>query len=257
MGPLDPLRRRRAEERHGQRHLLAKDRERLLDPGLTTRGESPIDRPAHEDRTGAEGQRDRHIEPGPNAAVDPDLGPAADRHGDALEHVDRRRHAVELAGAVVADPDPVDPATDRLERVGRRQDPLDDEWQVGPASDLGDDVPAGRPARAGRDRLGILARIGTRLRCGAVVGRLGQVAERDVELPLVSQVAGAIAEDRQIDGKDDRPVARADGSLDEVAATTGRRLRVELEEADAVGSRCRYVLDRSRGDRRPPSPRAR
>ena len=103
---------RRPEERQRHLELLAQDGERALDAGLAAGRERPQHGLADEHAAGAERQRDRDVEATPDAAVDPDLGPAADRLDDLGQDVDRGRDAVELSRAVVADDDPVDAVLD-------------------------------------------------------------------------------------------------------------------------------------------------
>ena len=80
----------------------------MLDARLAADGERPQHRPAEQHAARPERQRDGDIEPAPDAAVDPYLGPAGDRRRDLGEDVGRRLDAIELPGAVVADDDPVD-----------------------------------------------------------------------------------------------------------------------------------------------------
>ena len=124
-----------AEERQRELEFLAQDGDRALDAGRAAGRQRPVDRPADEDALGTERTGDGDVEAAAHAAVDPDLGPAADGRDDLGQHVDRGRHPVELARAVVADDDRVDAVLDGQPGVLGGQDPLHHERQRRPGPD--------------------------------------------------------------------------------------------------------------------------
>src|SRR5215217_6809428 len=161
--------------------LLAQDRERALDTGLAGNRQRPERRPAQQHAASAERERDRDVQPPPDAAVDPDLDAAAYRVGNLLERVDRRRHAIELPSAVVGDDDGVDAVLEREPGVLGGQDPLEHERQARrPRADRGEVA----PAQARRDE---------------IVDRLAAGLQRVGEDEAVAALALAVAEDRQVD----------------------------------------------------------
>ena len=96
------------------------------------------------------------------------------------------------------------------------QDPLEHERQGGPRSDRGEVAP-----RQARPEPVVDPERGARV---VAVGRAGvaEVAERR-ELEPGPTIAVAVAEDRQVDGQDDRAVPGGRGSLDERPRRRRRR----------------------------------
>ncbi len=82
---------RRPEQSEREGELLAQDRDRTLDAGGATGGQCPIDRPADEHALGAERAGDGDVEAAADPAIDPHLGPPADRTDDLGQDVDGRR----------------------------------------------------------------------------------------------------------------------------------------------------------------------
>ena len=93
------------------------------------------------------------------------------------------------------------------------------------------------------------ARPSTPVRAWPVGRPRREVAERR-QLEPGSQVALAVAEDRQVDRQDDRPVAGRRGALDERPREVAILLDVELEPAGRLGGRGRHLLDGAGGHRR-------
>ena len=100
------------------------------DTRLAADCEAGGDRPADERRPCAEGQRLDHVGAAPEAAVDVDLAAPSAASTTSGSASSRGGHPVELAAAVVRDPDPVDAVLDREHRVLARHDPLQDERQL-------------------------------------------------------------------------------------------------------------------------------
>ena len=256
----DVVRRRGAEQRQRDLELFAQDRQRALDSGLTARRERPEHRPADQHAARAEGPSDSEVEAAPDAAVDPDLGATVDRRDDLREDIDRGRDAIELAGAVIADDDAVDPVLGAKPRIVPGHDALDHQRERRPAADRGQVV----PREPGEDRL-----LELREPVGVDATGMGraaaghQVAVRTDQVEARPSIAGPVAQHGQVDGHDDRPVAGCFGSLDELTGAGRVGLRVQLEPADAGRGARRDLLHRpgrhrredvrDAGDRRRPS----
>ena len=222
------------------------DREGPFDAGLAAGRERPQDRPADEDAARAERERDGDVEAAPHAAVDPDLGPAGDGLDDLVEHVDRRRHAIELPRPVVARRrSPSTPCSTARRASSAVRMPLSTSGQRRPRPDRRDVVPGearSRPApRLPPDRPLSSGRGWAR--------RPREVAEAG-QVEAGSPIALAVAHDRQVDGQDDGPVAGRRGPFDQRPRHLAILLQVQLEPADRVGRRLGHLLDRARGHRR-------
>ena len=120
-----------AEQGHGRGRLGAQDLDGAGDAGLTGRRQGIQEGPADEDGAGAKGERRDDVRAAPHAAVEIDLCPSLDRLDDRLEGIDGRRHAVELASAVVGDDDRGRPVLDGQPRVVGREETLDHQRQRG------------------------------------------------------------------------------------------------------------------------------
>ena len=92
---------------------MREDRERAFDARPAAGRQRPQDRAATRTPRAPSATRRHDVEPAPDSAVDPDLGPAADGGDDLLEHVRGRDDAIELTRAMVRDDDPRDPVLDR------------------------------------------------------------------------------------------------------------------------------------------------
>src|SRR4029077_5205721 len=113
---------------------------------------------------------------------------------------------VELACAVVRYDDGRGAMIDGESGVLRREDPLENEGQVGPCGDRRDVVPGkGRLLRV-PDRRGGAGP-------GAPIGPSREVAERNLQPEAMPPVSLADTEHGQVDGQDDRSVARCGGPL--------------------------------------------
>ena len=173
---------------------------------------------------------------------------AVDGGDDALQDVDGRLHAVELASAVVAGHDRVHAVLRGKVRVLGGHDALQDEGQRRPASDRREVV----PREAGEQ---LLLQLGEAVgvdptAVGRARSRRREVAVRSRELEPGAPVALPVAQQRQVHGQHDRRVPGGLRALDELAGAGRLCLRVELEPADAVRGRLRDLLHRAGRQRR-------
>ena len=129
-------RRPAAAEGERQLQLGAEQLEHPQRPRLAPGREPPESGPSDQDRVGAEGQRDRDVDPAPDPAVDEDRGPAGDGVDHLGQRVGGREAAVELAAAVVGDDDPGGAVLDRERRVLAGQDALDQDRNAGLGREL-------------------------------------------------------------------------------------------------------------------------
>jgi hypothetical protein len=96
-------RRAAAEQLQTALELGTEQPEHSARPFLAARREPPEDRPARADRSGAERERLQHVGAAPDPAVEEHLDPLTGGLGDLGQDVQRGRHPVELAAAVVRD----------------------------------------------------------------------------------------------------------------------------------------------------------
>ena len=154
--------------------LAAQDLDDVLDSRAAVHREAVEIGAPDQDRAGAARQRLEHVTAAPNAAIH--------EHGNAPGHairhtgqrVDRRRHAVERAPAMIGHDDGVGAGTHRLFRVVGMQDALQDDWQLRDRAKPFEVLPGERSA-PNRDRLTWPrpgARFGT---CGS--GRVRSVSD--------------------------------------------------------------------------------
>ena len=129
MRPRDSRGRCATEQREPELDLPAQQVENVCDAFLPVHRETPHHRAPDQDRAGSEAERLENIGAASNAAVEQNLRTPVDGVDDFLEHVEGRRHAVELAAAVVRDDDGRGAVLDREPRVFCGEEPLDDERQ--------------------------------------------------------------------------------------------------------------------------------
>ena len=107
--------------------FLAEDVERALGP-FSAGGGHPVERgAADKHRVGAEHQRLQNVGAAPEAAIDDQRDPVADRAARLGQDVDRRHRPVELTSAMVRDRDRVGADLGGALDVAHRQKPLDDQ----------------------------------------------------------------------------------------------------------------------------------
>lgn len=105
------------------------------------RRERPDDRPAHEDSLRTERESDDDVRAAPDAAVEQKLNANRDRFDDARQHVQARRHAVELAPSVVRDDDARDASIAGARGVLSREHTLQDNGNRDPFHERRKDLP--------------------------------------------------------------------------------------------------------------------
>src|SRR5215210_9334331 len=92
-------RRRATEELQAELHLAAQELEHLRRAVLAAGGETEQDSAPGENRGGSEGERLQDVHAAADTSVEQHLDALADRLHDLRQHVERRRHAVELPAA--------------------------------------------------------------------------------------------------------------------------------------------------------------
>ena len=148
----------------------------------------------------------------------------------------RGRRPVELAAAMVRDDDPGGAVLHGPDRIGRVEDALDDQRQVGQAAQPVEV----RPGHGLVDQLDVRAPEGLRR---ADVRERAAVGERLADLPL------AIAGRGQVDGQHDRAVAGRGGAPDHLLGPPAVLLDVELEPARSTAD-AGDILERAVRERR-------
>jgi len=123
-------------------------------------GQGVQDRPAEEDRVGAQRQRRQDVGSGADPPVEEDRGPPRHCGRDLGQDVQGGGDAVELTAAVVRDDQAIGPGVERVERVGSAEDPLNDDREGGEGAQPGQNRPVEpgielRPAVRGR--VGVVA----------------------------------------------------------------------------------------------------
>src|SRR5260370_345040 len=175
---------------------------------------------------GAEGKRFEDGGAAGEAAVHEDGGRAGDGVHDGRQGVDGALRVVELASAVIRDPDDVDAGLDGALGIARGHDALDADGQARRLLEPRDVIP-GQALR--------IAAVGA-----ARVGRLGHGLARAV---AVEDVALAPAVDLHVHGEDDRLVSRGLDAREEVGRPGAVAVMVELEHL-GPRARLRDVLHR-------------
>src|SRR5262249_10491816 len=114
-----------ATESHRDVQLIAQDLEDTRDALGAIGAETPEGRAPEHDHLRAAGQALDDVGALREPAVDHDLGTARDRIDDRWQRVDRRLRVIELAAAVVRDPDELHAHLGGAARVGHREDALE------------------------------------------------------------------------------------------------------------------------------------
>src|SRR5882672_3539645 len=221
-------------ETHRDVHLILQD---LEDPGDTLGAvgtEAPERRATQLDDLGPAGQALDHVGALRESAVDHDLGAAGDRVDDGRQRFDGRLRVIELAPAVVRDPDELDAHFGGAAGIGHRQDALEPDRQLRRLHEPLDVGPrethlivVERAARVGRDLHGL------------------------ARAPAREDVALAPAVVLGVDGEGDGLVARRLDPLEQFADPAAVAVVVELEHLRRP-ARARDVLDRPAGGAREP-----
>ncbi len=223
------------EQLHRPDHVRPEDVDRARDAHLPAGGEAVGVGAADEDGPGAEAERLDDVAAAADAAVDEDFGAVADRVEHLRQHAQRRGDAVQLPAAMVGDDDAVGSGVERLARVVRGVDALDehrpvpgvaDPAEVGPRHhrllERGADVGVGHRPAVGQDHVG-------ELHHAAVAQEPDQPARAGEELwderqhradPAGEELSRAVAEvplahpgDRGVDGHDERRIAGGSSPL--------------------------------------------
>ena len=185
--------------------------------------------------------------PPPDAAVGQDRHAAVDRLQDLRQDLDRRRHRVELASAVVGDDQAVDALLRGAPGIGRVEHPFEEDRQLrdlthprqvfpaqGGVEELIDELGQGRSLLSARQALEV----------GVLEQGLGKGFGRQAE--VVAHVGLAPAHDRHVDRHHQGLVSRRLGPLDHGAGDAAVAGTVELEPQVGVAGRG-DVLEAPRG----------
>src|SRR2546425_12475388 len=236
----------------GKRHRQIQFRPEMIEDGLDSirapYGETPKDRPAHEDGFRSEGQRLEDVGPSADASIQVDFRPPGYGSHDVREDVQRPERRIELAPAMVRDDDPRDAMLDRELRVLRGHDALQDDGEATDRSQPVDVLPGQGLVQEIRD---VLRERGSRVglrhsfeACGLEV-RDSHPGREGEPVPLVFLPP---AEEGRVNRQANGAVARLRRAVDEVLRDLAVPIHVQLKPSRPRRRRG-DLLERLRRDR--------